>query len=261
MTAVDCTAMMIKAIHVKMTWARRFNGYMFVSSEEDIYLPSIKAVDKEGRNVLWEKIRQAMLYIYRNNLNDYDFFMKADDDTYVIVENLRFLLSNQDPDIPILMGRRFNHSRKNFFPSGGAGYVLSRAALKLIVEGIFSGAGACAKSEAPEDVQIGYCAKAVGVQWLDSLDEYGEEVFHPFYPSHLLSKPAMTSTPWIFGRNYHPLKMGFKCCSDHSVSFHYVKPMDMYTLEYLTYHLYPAGIARDPSQYVELERLRLTYQE
>ncbi|EUB60140.1 Glycoprotein-N-acetylgalactosamine 3-beta-galactosyltransferase [Echinococcus granulosus] len=99
---------MIKAIHVKMTWARRFNGYMFVSSEEDIYLPSIKAVDKEGRNVLWEKIRQAMLYIYRNNLNDYDFFMKADDDTYVIVENLRFLLSNQDPDIPILMGRRFN---------------------------------------------------------------------------------------------------------------------------------------------------------
>ncbi|VDK35626.1 unnamed protein product [Taenia asiatica] len=250
-------AKMVKAVHVKMTWARRFNGYLFVSSEDDIYLPSIKVVNEESRNILWEKMRQAMIYIYRNSLNDYDFFMKADDDTYVIAENLRFFLSNQDPNIPILMGRRFNYSVEGFFPSGGAGYVLSRGALKLIVEGILNGASACAQSQAPEDVQIGYCAAAVGVQWLDSLDEYGRETFHPFYPSHLLSKSAMESTPWIFGRNYHPLKMGFNCCSDQSVSFHYVEPMDMYTLEYLIYHLYPSGIARDPTQYEELQRIKL----
>ncbi|KAL5961675.1 Glycoprotein-N-acetylgalactosamine 3-beta-galactosyltransferase 1 [Taenia solium] len=148
-------AKMVKAVHVKMTWARRFNGYLFVSSEDDIYLPSIKVVNEESRSILWEKMRQAMIYIYRNSLTDYDFFMKADDDTFVIVENLRFFLSNQDPNIPILMGRRFNYSVEGFFPSGGAGYVLSRGALKLIVEGILNGASACAHSQAPEDVQIG----------------------------------------------------------------------------------------------------------
>ncbi|KAL5113086.1 Glycoprotein-N-acetylgalactosamine 3-beta-galactosyltransferase 1 [Taenia crassiceps] len=252
-------AKMVKAVHVKMTWARRFNGYVFVSSEEDIYLPSIKVVNEESRSVLWEKIRQAMIYIYRTSLNDYDFFMKTDDDTYVIVENLRFFLSNRDPNIPVLIGRRFNYSVKGFFPSGGAGYVLSRGALKLIVEGILNGARACAQSQAPEDVQIGYCAEAMGVQWLDSLDKHGRETFHPFCPSHLLSKPAMESTPWIFSRNYHPLKMGFNCCSDHSVSFHYVEPMDMYTLEYLIYRLYPSGIVRNPSQYEELQRVNLIH--
>lgn len=66
--------------------------------------------------MLWEKMRQAMIYLYRNSLNDYDFFMKADDDTYVIVENLRFVLSHQDPSIPILMGRRFNVGSSTLHP-------------------------------------------------------------------------------------------------------------------------------------------------
>ncbi len=56
------------------------------------------------------KTRYALIYAYEKHLNDYDFFMKADDDTYVIVENLRFLLSKQDPNQPILMGRRFHVS-------------------------------------------------------------------------------------------------------------------------------------------------------
>uniref|UniRef100_A0A5K3FUQ3 N-acetylgalactosaminide beta-1,3-galactosyltransferase n=1 Tax=Mesocestoides corti TaxID=53468 RepID=A0A5K3FUQ3_MESCO len=96
-----------KALHVKATWARRFNGYTFISSEDDKDLPSVRAVPKEGREALWEKTRYAMLYAYKKHLNDFDFFMKADDDTYVIVENLRYLLLNHDPDQPILMGRRF----------------------------------------------------------------------------------------------------------------------------------------------------------
>lgn len=33
-----------KAVHVKATWAKRFNGYAFFSSEEDKELPSIREV-------------------------------------------------------------------------------------------------------------------------------------------------------------------------------------------------------------------------
>lgn len=66
------------------------------------------AVETENRGMLWEKTRQALIYAYKNHYDDFDFFMKADDDTYVIVENLRFLLSKHDPNTPFLMGRRFN---------------------------------------------------------------------------------------------------------------------------------------------------------
>lgn len=69
----------------------------------------------ENRDALWEKVRRALIYVYQNALNDYDFFMKTDDDTYVIVENLRLLLSKHDPNLPILLGRRFNASLPAFF--------------------------------------------------------------------------------------------------------------------------------------------------
>ncbi|KAL5112107.1 Glycoprotein-N-acetylgalactosamine 3-beta-galactosyltransferase 1 [Taenia crassiceps] len=244
-----------KAVHVKATWARRFNGYVFISSEKDTHLPSIRAVSNEGRDMLWEKTRQGLLYAYRNHFNNYDFFMKADDDTYVIVENLRFVLSKLDPNRPILMGRRFNKYVKQGYTSGGAGYVVSRAALKLIVNGMNNEVRGCRKGRGAEDVNLGACAEAVNVTLVDSLDEHEQEVFHPFPPAYMIDKRLMEATSWVQSFNYFPIKTGFSCCSDHSVSFHYVSPTEMYTLDYLIYHLHPYGIARDMEQYNELLKL------
>ncbi|VDN13834.1 unnamed protein product [Dibothriocephalus latus] len=99
-----------KAVHVKATWARHFDKFAFISSEDDPDFPVLKAVQNESRKHLWLKTRFGFINAYRNHLNDFEFFMKADDDTYVIVENLRLLLSTKDPNVPILMGRRFKVS-------------------------------------------------------------------------------------------------------------------------------------------------------
>lgn len=238
-----------KAIHVKETWAKRLNGYVFVSSEEDEELPSIRVVEIESRGLLWEKIRRALVHTYENVLNDYDFFMKADDDTYVIVENLRLLLSKHDPNLPIIMGRRFNKFVKQGYASGGAGYVLSRAALKLIAEAMLKEAPGCHKRGGSEDVNLGACAEAVGVQMVDSLDALNRETFHPFRPSTIFDRTYIDRVSWIHYYNYFPVKTGLDCCSDHSVSFHYVSPRDMYVLELLLYHIYPYGIGKGVEQY------------
>ena len=50
------------------------------------------------------------MYAYKNHYTNYDFFMKADDDSYVVVENLRFLLSKYNSSEPFFMGRRFHAS-------------------------------------------------------------------------------------------------------------------------------------------------------
>ncbi|CDW56418.1 Fringe domain containing protein [Trichuris trichiura] len=234
-----------RAVHVKATWLKRCNGYMFGSSVEDRQLGAVNLGVPEGRQFLWRKTMKAFSLIYKTRLNDYDWFLKADDDTYVILENLRLLLLSYKSNDSVYLGSNFRYPSGQLYMSGGAGYVLSRNALIQVVEKVFQ-KNMLSNEVGPEDLLLGKALKLAGVDPSGSSDVYGRPRFFPLSPQFHLRQRVPDKNFWLFSFSQYPMKLGLNCCSDFTISFHYVVPDLMYVLEYFIYHLRPFGILHVP---------------
>ncbi|XP_036338273.1 glycoprotein-N-acetylgalactosamine 3-beta-galactosyltransferase 1-like [Rhagoletis pomonella] len=233
-----------RAVHIRNTWGRRCNKLLFMTTKDDSFLETVRLDVPEGRDYLWHKTRAAFNYISDHHLDDADWFLKADDDSYFIMENLRAFLYQFSPDAPVYFGCKFHPFVKQGYMSGGAGYVLSRAALRRFAEVASSNNSACSQTQLSEDKEMGICLQNAGVVAGDARDELGAERFHPLAPIHLI--PVDTS-------EWYPLYLFYKrdkhlqCCSPSSISFHYIKPKEFYVLDYLLYVLRPFGVGSGAS--------------
>ena len=194
-----------KAKQVKETWGKRADMLLFMSDKNDASLPAIGLNTSRGREHLSEKSMRAFQHVYDHHYEDADWFMKADDDTYVIVENLRRMLRDYDPSLPVYFGHHFNMYGHNGYMSGGSGYVLSKEALRRFgTRDVYT----CPNVYNDEDVDVGRCLSTLGVRIGDSNDARNRSRFHCF-----------PITDHIFGR--YP-KWYFKIDKFHGrkVSFH-----------------------------------------
>jgi glycoprotein-N-acetylgalactosamine 3-beta-galactosyltransferase len=77
-----------------------------INFAQQIPIAPIKNI-KAGYDHLTQKSTLAFLFAYENYLNDFDWFIKADDDTYLIIENLKAFLGEQNSSEPVTFGYNF----------------------------------------------------------------------------------------------------------------------------------------------------------
>jgi glycoprotein-N-acetylgalactosamine 3-beta-galactosyltransferase len=121
---------------------------------------------------------------------------------------------------------------------GGAGYVLSKAALMRFVEDGLKNKTKCREeNDGFEDVEMGLCMQNLGVIAGNSRDQENKETFFSYQPEMHLDPGLKQTQPWLEQFWYYQQMTGFNCCSNHAISFHYIHPID-----YLLYHVQPYGL-------------------
>jgi Fringe-like len=194
-----------KAQAVKDTWGKRCNKLVFISTELDENLDILLVNMTEDRRYLWDKTKQGLQHIYKNYGSDYDWYLKADDDTWIFMENLRYFLYSYSPEYPIYFGCKLKRYVEQGYMSG-SGYVLSKEAVKRFNEQALADDYKCWNgTEGNEDVEVGKCLANVGVLAGDSRDDLNRHRFNPFPPDGMLRN--LFGVSWLDNATFYDIKM------------------------------------------------------
>lgn len=199
---------------VNQTWASRCDKHFYVINSEQTHSGSSNVSDATtDRSQLVYTIPAAYRMVYDKYINDFDFVLKAEDDTYVVVENLKYLLWHYNSSEPGYLGYRLNKFVKFGYMSGGAGYVISNCGLRHLIERGYKNV-LCKIKKRPDDpesfhdIETSRCLQASDVQVWSSLDIEGRETFHPFPPEkHLFGNLPAYMFSWA---NNPVRKVNFK---------------------------------------------------
>eukprot|EP01113_Clastostelium_recurvatum_P007193 TRINITY_DN13338_c0_g1_i2.p1 TRINITY_DN13338_c0_g1~~TRINITY_DN13338_c0_g1_i2.p1 ORF type:complete len:267 (+),score=47.15 TRINITY_DN13338_c0_g1_i2:1-801(+) len=198
---------------IQDTWGKRFglSSLHFFSSEpgpDIIVVPSNDAEEGHGTKT---KVFNAWKYMHDHYVDPRldgvkaDWVIKCDDDTFLVYENLMEMLSRRDHRQPLFLGKDVGGVL-----SGGAGYILSAAAIRAVYPSLDS---CLERAKSGEDIEMMRCLGDVGVT--------PEHV-----PGMHNANPLMIRTrPKEFGSELHP----------RPISFHYIDPDWQHVLYYFFY--------------------------
>ncbi|PIO59943.1 hypothetical protein TELCIR_18578, partial [Teladorsagia circumcincta] len=216
------------------TWAKRCDDFIFFTdSPMSPDIPHIYWKELYSRDHSWEKIRRIFSHVVDGIDEEYDWYLRADDDAYVIVENLREFLSKYSSKETHYFGYRWNFFVPHGYADGGV-YVLSRPAVEVFNR-IMKNPRLCPEHHrAEEDQEMGRCLAAAGIYPEDTRDENGSDRFHHFHPTEQL---LMYKDPFARRSAYYPPLQGADNFSPEMIGFHHLSPHEMRIFDYVLYKL------------------------
>ncbi len=180
---------------VYSTWAKKCDNHSFISlipnepvqffkRKEIKYQNSFNLLKPQGfvyenYDGLTDKVLKTIEDVFQNH-PEYGWYLKADDDTFIFVDNLRLFVRDKKSRAPITFGYDFKnlYGVEKGYHSGGAGYLLSNRAVEKLSSHLKKGKRCY--SSGVEDLNLARCFRKLKVFPQKSIDNEGRERFHPF---------------------------------------------------------------------------------
>uniref|UniRef100_A0A1I7SJR0 N-acetylgalactosaminide beta-1,3-galactosyltransferase n=1 Tax=Bursaphelenchus xylophilus TaxID=6326 RepID=A0A1I7SJR0_BURXY len=90
------------------TWAKKCDDVLvFTDAPLEYDVPHVYFPMMNTRDHSWEKIRRVFRFAFEDMEKKYDWYLRADDDAYVLVDNARTLVKEHDPEKPAVLGYRW----------------------------------------------------------------------------------------------------------------------------------------------------------
>ncbi|XP_068131189.1 chondroitin sulfate synthase 1 [Hyperolius riggenbachi] len=181
-----------RAVAAYRTWAQSIPGKVeFFSSEgSDTSIP-IPIISLQGVDDAYPPQKKSFMmlkYMHDHYLDQYEWFMRADDDVYIKGDRLESFLRNLNSSEPLFLGQTGLGTTEEMgklalepgenFCMGGPGVIMSREVLRRMVPHI----GKCIREmyTTHEDVEIGRCVRRfAGVQCVWSYEM--QQLFYENY--------------------------------------------------------------------------------
>ncbi|CAF0938805.1 unnamed protein product [Brachionus calyciflorus] len=219
-----------KTLVIYKTWAKKCDNFKFftIKPKHDLegnYWNSIvqpPGLSNDSYKNLTNKVYLSIKYVY-NMYPDYDWYLKADDDTFIFVDNLKDFVFDKNSSTPVTYGYDFKSYVENGYHSGGAGYLISNEAFRRIGSKLNENFTYCPDTGV-EDLDIGKCFRKLGVYPNKSIDDLGRERFHIL---GVLDHYNGIYPQWVYEMSSNQVQKGFDCCSDNSISFHYMSQKEI----------------------------------
>ncbi|KAI6234192.1 hypothetical protein M3Y99_00826700 [Aphelenchoides fujianensis] len=208
------------------TWARHCDEKLVFTDAPLLNQPDVPHVyfpTMATRSHSWEKIRRVFRFIHESVADRFDWILRADDDSYVVMENARRLAAEFDPQRPLSRG----------YTDGGV-YLVSREGARVFNE-IMQNETLCPDfHRAEEDQELARCMARAGIFPTNTRDAEGRDRFHHFHVDEL---NGWTLQYFLRHYTFYKFKRFPEEISDTSVSFHHLSPYEMLVADYLTNRL------------------------
>jgi chondroitin sulfate synthase len=207
-----------RAYNVWKTWAQRNPGKVLFFVAEDTYsehddMPLIRLKGVDDVYPPQKKSFAMMRWLSDNYLEDFDWFIRADDDLYIRGEQLETFLRSLDPTKPHFLGQaglgntaeygQLSLGQRDNYCMGGPGIVFSRETLRMLAPHLES----CLLEmlTTHEDVELGRCVrKHVGIAC--SWNYEMQTLFHNNQSNPSAFKGWGTNPELMHAVTLHPIK-------------------------------------------------------